>query len=178
MGSTILGNETLEKHKETINKLEKTAEDLNSLRNVRISNLRFPDREITELFDKLVEEKSKSRCSKTEPSRREPKRENENSKSTKRSNPEPIDKEPIKRPRENRDKDLRTTNNGFSRFESADAEPLIAGANSIDKLGQPFGKELTGFNIADLAAKKGAIGATFMKKFGSFDCPMGCDIML
>ena len=51
--STILGNETLEKHKETINKLENTAEDLNSLRNVRISNLRFPDREITELFDKL-----------------------------------------------------------------------------------------------------------------------------
>ena len=51
--STILGNETLDKHKETINKLENTAEDLNSLRNVRISNLRFPDREITELFDKL-----------------------------------------------------------------------------------------------------------------------------
>ena len=50
---TFLGNETLEKHKETINKLENTAEDLNSLRNVRISNLRFPDREITELFDKL-----------------------------------------------------------------------------------------------------------------------------
>ena len=43
----------MEKHKETINKLENTAEDLNSLRNVRISNLRFPDREITELFDKL-----------------------------------------------------------------------------------------------------------------------------
>ena len=51
--STILGHETLERHKETINKLENTAEDLNSLRNVRISNLRFPDREITELFDKL-----------------------------------------------------------------------------------------------------------------------------
>ena len=50
---TSLGNGTLEKHKETINKLESTAEDLDSLRNVRISNLRFPDREITELFDKL-----------------------------------------------------------------------------------------------------------------------------
>lgn len=50
---TSLGNETLEKHKETINKLETTAENLNSLRNVRIRDLRFPDREITELFDKL-----------------------------------------------------------------------------------------------------------------------------
>lgn len=170
--------ETLEKHKETINKLESTAEDLDLLRSVRIRDLRFPEREITELFEKLVEEKSKSRSSKTETPRRESRRENESSQSSKRSNPEPIDKnEPIKRPRENRDKDLRTTNNGFSRFESADAEPLIAGANTIDQLGQPFGKELTGFNIADLASKKGAIGATFMKKFGSFDCPMGCDIM-
>lgn len=171
-------NQTLEKHKETIIKLEATAEDFHSLRNVRIRDLRFPKKEITELFDKLVEEKPKGKSSKTEPSRRDSKRENESSKSSKRPNPEPIDTiESIKRPRENRDKDLRTTNNGLSRFESSDAEPLMAGANSIDKLGQPFGKELTGFNIADLASKKGAIGATFMKKFGSFDCPMGCDIM-
>ena len=93
-----------------------------------------------------VEQKSKSRSSKAEPSRRDSKRETENSQPSKRSNPEPIDKnEPIKRPRENRDKDLRTTNNGFSRYESPDAEPLIAGANDIDKLGQPFGKELTGY---------------------------------
>ena len=97
-----------------------------------------------------VEEKSKSRSSKTETPRRESRRENESSQSSKRSNPEPIDKnEPIKRPRENRDKDLRTTNNGFSRFESADAEPLIAGANTIDQLGQPFGKELTGYGYSN-----------------------------
>merc|ERR1711962_259055 len=180
--------ETLEKHKETINKLETTAEDLNSLRNIKIRDLRFPESEITELYDKLItkgdrEEKSKSRSSRTEPSRRDSRRENESSKSSsKRPNSEPIsrnDSSSIKRPRDgtNRDKDLRTNNSGFSRFESADAEPLIAGSSSIDKLGQPFGKELTGFNIAEIALKKGAIGATFMKKFGNFDCPMGCDIM-
>ena len=49
----ILGKETLEKHKETINKLESTAEDLDLLRSVRIRDLRFPEREITELFEKL-----------------------------------------------------------------------------------------------------------------------------
>ena len=43
--------------------------------------------------------------------------------------------------------------------------------------GDPFGKELTGFNLVELAAKSGSIGAQFIRKFGEYDKPMGCDIM-
>ena len=48
----------------------------------------------------------------------------------------------------------------------------------IDSLGAPFGKELTGFNLVELAAEKGSIGAEFVRKFGEYDKPMGCDIMI
>ena len=36
---------------------------------------------------------------------------------------------------------------------------------------------MTGFNLVDLAEKNGAIGAKFVRKFGDYKMPMGCDVM-
>ena len=56
----------MEKHKKQISNIERDSTELNSLHNLQVRDLRFPEREISELFEKLVEEK-KSRT--TTPSR-------------------------------------------------------------------------------------------------------------
>ena len=60
---------------------------------------------------------------------------------------------------------------------SPDAEKIIAGPGVIDELGEPFGKELTGINIIDLAGDSRILKATQIKSWGAFNMPMGVDMM-
>lgn len=57
------------------------------------------------------------------------------------------------------------------------AEPGIYGED-INRLGEPFGKELTIFNIQDLFKRgRNSLQAKFIKSFGQFKMPMGVEVM-
>ena len=117
----------------------------------------------------------------------------------------PVIEKPVKRVKREEENDNKSDNkndnsksfspkndvkNELRKFISPSAEAMVAGEeiNSLGKrmliqknylwnLGEPYGKELTGFNLVELAEKSGAIGAKFVRKFGDYSKPMGCDVM-
>lgn len=83
----------------------------------------------------------------------------------------------IKRQRADLPKETEWSTMPVSFDVSSLAAPFIAGPDKIDQLGEPFGKELTGFNIVDMAGTDKILKANLFKSFGEFQTPMGVELM-
>jgi len=149
---------TLDHHSQFIRQIQGKLDALIDIK--KRETLILPERELNELFGKyfVVEQSKQKQINEKRPVKEE-----------KPSYEQPFTK------RQKRDVNQEGP---FAKFIDHNAEPIITGAQLIDSLGAPFGKELTGFNLVELAAEKGSIGAEFVRKFGDYEKPMGCDIMI